>query len=116
MTLELLLYEERLARVEEKIDGALQEKNRLNAREQEIQYRQRNIPQEVARSGVLRRSEAEAMIRADLQKALEDVHNQQGASQQRLADLQFQADRLRQRVELLRQRLERADEKEEKQQ
>lgn len=112
MTLELLLYEERLARVEEKIDDALQEKLQLDAREQEVQYRLRNIQQEVMRSGALRREEAEAAIRAQLQNTLEDIRNQQTAYQQRIAGLQAQAERLRQRVETLRKRLEPPEEKE----
>ena len=106
LTLELLLNEERLARVEEKIEDASDSKFQLDLREQEIQRRMRNIQQEVLLRGGLRREEAENALRADLQRALEDVRNQQTAYQQRVSELQAQATRLRQRVETLRQRLE----------
>ena len=106
LTLELLLNEERLARVEEKIEDALDSKFQLDLREQEIQRRMRNVQQEVLLRGGLRREEAENALRADLQRALEDVRNQQASYQQRVSELQAQATRLRQRVETLRQRLE----------
>lgn len=109
LTLELLLNEERLARVEEKIEDALDSKFQLDLREQEVQRRMRNIQQEVLLRGGLRREEAENALRADLQRALEDVRNQQAAYQQRVSELQAQATRLRQRVETLRQRLEPAE-------
>ncbi|HJQ67596.1 MAG TPA: hypothetical protein VKA70_01385 [Blastocatellia bacterium] len=109
LTLELLLNEERLARVEEKIEDALDSKFQLDLREQEIQRRMRNIQQEVLLRGGLRREEAEKALRADLERALEDIKNQQAAYQQRISELQAQATRLRQRVETLRQRLEPAE-------
>ena len=109
LTLELLLNEERLARVEEKIEDALNSKFQVDLREQEFQRRLRNIQQEVLLRGGLRREEAENALRADLQRALEDVKNQQAAYQQRVSELQAQATRLRQRVETLRQRLEPAE-------
>ena len=111
LTLELLLNEERLARVEEKIEDALDSKFQLDLREQELQRRMRNIQQEVLLRGGLRREEAENALRQDLQRALEDVKNQQAAYQQRVSELQAQATRLRQRVETLRQRLEPAESK-----
>jgi hypothetical protein len=109
LTLELLLNEERLARAEEKIEEALDSKFQLDLREQEIQRRMRNVQQEVLLRGGLRREEAENALRADLQRALEDVRNQQAAVQQRVSELQAQATRLRQRVDALRLRLEPAD-------
>ena len=109
LTLELLLNEERLARVEEKIEDASDSKFQLDLREQELQRRLRTVPQEVLLRGGLRREEAENALRADIQRAIEDVRNQQSAQQQRVSELQAQATRLRQRVESLRQRLEPAE-------
>jgi chromosome segregation ATPase len=109
LTLELLLNEERLARAEEKIEEALDSKFQLDLREQEIQRRMRNVQQEVLLRGGLRREEAENALRADLQRALEDVRNQQAAYQQRVSELQAQATRLRQRVDALRLRLDPED-------
>ncbi|HEX8087974.1 MAG TPA: hypothetical protein VF762_03930 [Blastocatellia bacterium] len=112
-TMELLLYEERLAKVEEKLDAAIERKADLDAREQDIQRRMRNIQQEVMLRGGLRREEVEAALRAEYQRALEDVKNQQSLYQQRIAELQTQANRLRTRVEALRKKIERAEEKSE---
>ena len=106
LTIELLLNEERLARVEGKIEDANDYKFQLDQREQEIQRRTRNIQYELLSRGGLRREESENAIRAELQRALDDVKNQQAASQQRVTELQAQATRLRQRIETLRQRLE----------
>jgi chromosome segregation ATPase len=114
-TIELLLYEERLAKVEEKLDAALERKADLDSRELDIQRRVRNIQQEVMLRGGLRRDEVEAALRAEYQRALEDVKNQQALYQQRISELQTQANRLRIRVESLRKKLERADEKTEQQ-
>lgn len=112
-TMELLLYEERLAKVEEKLDAAMERKADLDAREQDIQRRLRNIQQEVMLRGGLRREEVESALRAEYQRALEDVKNQQSLYQQRIAELQTQANRLRTRVEALRKKVERAEEKSE---
>jgi chromosome segregation ATPase len=114
-TMQLLLYEERLARVEEKIEQALDHKFSLEAREQDIQRRTRNIQQELVLRGAIRRDEAEAAIRAELQRALESNREEQAAYQQRIAELQTQATRLRARVEALRAKVERQEEKEPKQ-
>jgi chromosome segregation ATPase len=115
-TMELLLYEERLAKVEEKLDAAIDRKAELDAREQDIQRRMRNIQQEVMLRGGLRRDEIESALRAEYQRALEDVKNQQALYQQRIAELQTQVSRLRTRVETLRKKIERAEEKSEQQQ
>ena len=115
-TIELLLYEERLAKLEEKLDAAIERKTELDAREQDIQRRLRNIQQEVMLRGGLRRDEVEAALRAEYQRTLEDVKNQQSLYQQRIAELQTQVNRLRIRVETLRKKLERAEEKSEQQQ
>jgi len=61
--------------------------------------------------GGLRRDEAEAAIRADLQRALEDAHSQQAAAQQRLAELNDQATRFRARVDTLRKKLDLLEDK-----
>ena len=112
-TIELLLYEERLGKVEEKLDAAIERKAELDAREQDIQRRLRNIQQEVMLRGGLRREETEAALRAEYQRALEDIKNQQSLYQQRISDLQTQVTRLRARVEALRKKLERVEEKSE---
>lgn len=112
--LELLINEERLAKLEDKIQSAIDYKTQLDAREQEIGRRSRNIQGELVLRGGLRRDEAEAAIKADLQRALDDVHTQQASYQQRVADLNDQATRLRARVETLRKKLELLDMKGEK--
>jgi uncharacterized protein (DUF1800 family) len=112
--MELLLNEDRLAKVEDKIQETANNKAQLDAREQEIIRRSRNIQGEMLARGGLRRDEAEAAIRADLQRALDDVHSQQGVHQQRAAELTEQATRFRARGETLRRKLELIDMKNEK--
>ncbi|MEK6407838.1 MAG: hypothetical protein AABN34_12820 [Acidobacteriota bacterium] len=112
--MELLLNEDRLAKLEDKIQDAADRKAQLDAREQELGRRMRNIQGELLLRGGLRRDEAEAAIRSELQRALDDVHNQQAGYQQRIADLNEQAARLRARVEKLRRRVELLDVKSEK--
>jgi chromosome segregation ATPase len=109
--MELLLCEERLARVEDKIQAALDTKAQLDAREQDIQRRTRNIQQELIYRGAIRRDEAEAQIRAEFQRALDDIRSQQSAYHQRVSELTSQAERLRQRVEVLRKKYEPQEEK-----
>jgi SPOR domain len=104
--LELLLNEDRLSKLEDKLQQANDGKAQLDAREQEIQRRMRNIQGELVLRGGLRRDEAEAAIRADLQRSLDDVHAQQAVYQQRVAELNDQVTRLRARVETLRKKLE----------
>ena len=111
MTLELLLSEERLAKVEDNLDAAITRKAQLDASEQDLQRRSRNLQQELIFRGVVRRDEAEAALRAEFQRALDDTHNQQQAQQQRIAELQTQAARLRERVDALRKKLERTEAK-----
>ncbi len=113
LALELLLSEERLARLEDKLDQATQRKIELDAREADIQRRQKNIQQEVALRGFLRRDEGEAALRAEFQRALDDTRSQQQQAQQRIADLQTQVSQLRARVEALRRRLERLESRDE---
>lgn len=113
--MELLLNEDRLAKLEDKIQDAVNNKAQLDAREQDLTRRMRNIQGELAmRGGALRRDEAEAAIRSELQRALEDVRSQQTACQQRLGELNAQAARLRTRVETLRKKLDPVDAKAEK--
>jgi len=104
--IELLFYEDRMGKIEAKIEEALNDKINLDAREQDIQRRQRNISQEALLRGGIRREEAEAAARADLQRALDDVHERQENAQKRIADLQAQSDRLSTRVEALRKKVE----------
>ncbi len=112
--MELLLNEDRLVKVEDKIQEAANSKAQLDAREQDIARRSRNIQGELLLRGGLRRDEAEAAIRADLQRALDDVHSQQAVYQQRSAELNEQATRLRARAGMLRKKLELLDLKNEK--
>jgi hypothetical protein len=104
--MELLLNEDRLAKLEDKILDATDRKAQLDVREQEIARRMRNIQAELVLRGGLRRDENEAAIRNELQRALDDVHSQQTLQQQRIAELNEQAARLRARVETLRKKLE----------
>lgn len=112
--MELLLNEDRLAKVEDKIQDALNHKAQLDAREQDIQRRMRNIQGELVLRGGLRRDESEAALRAEFQRALDDVRTQQTAHQQRIAELTAQAARLEARVETLRKKVEMEDGKAEK--
>ena len=111
--MELMLNEERLAKIEDKMDEAITYKAQLDNQEADIQRRLRNIQQELILrgGGALRRDEAEAALRQDFQRALENVRSQQSANQTRVADLQAQADRLKARIEALRKKAERLDTK-----
>jgi len=112
--MELLLNEDRLAKLEDKIQDAANNKAQLDAREQDIQRRTRNIQGELLLRGGLRRDEAETAVRSELQRALEDIRAQQLASQQRFAELNEQAARLRARIDALRKKLDSMDVKSEK--
>lgn len=112
--MELLLNEDRLAKLEDKIQEAGDHKAQLDAREQEITRRQRNIQGELMLRGGLRRDETETAIRNELQRALDDNRVQQSTNQQRLNELNEQAIRLRARVETSRKKLEMIDLKNEK--
>lgn len=109
--MELLLNEDRLTKLEDKLQQAADHKAQLDAREQDLGRRARNVQAELVLRGGLRRDEAEAAIRSDIQRALEDVHNQQAAYQQRAAELVEQSTRVRARVETLRKKFESSDEK-----
>ncbi len=111
-TLELLLSEERAAKLDQKIEDMLNQKLALDAREQDLLRRLRNVPQEALLRGGIRREEAEAAVRAELQRAMEDLHAQQESYQKRIADLQTQAERLNKKIETLRKKLEPAEKKE----
>ena len=115
--LELMLYEERLSKVESKLDDMNAVKNQLEARDQELQRRSRNIQQELILRGgqFLRRDEAEAAIRSDIQRTLDDTRAQKETTQQRLTDLQTQAESLRRRIEALRKKVEQLEAKTESQ-
>jgi len=114
-TIELLLSEERLSRIEDKIRDATDRKAQLDAREQDIQRRMKNIPGELIGRGALRRDEGEAAVKAELQRALDDVHSQQTSNQQRITDLNADAERLRARVEMLRKKVDQVESRNEKQ-
>jgi hypothetical protein len=113
MLIELLLYEERLAKIEDKLDAAIMLKTDLDAREAELQRRMRNIQQEVMMRGGLRRDEVEAALRSELTRALEDTRTRLALQQERISELQAQAARLRARVEALRKKLDRDEQKSE---
>jgi chromosome segregation ATPase len=113
LAIELLLSEERLAKLEDKLDQAMQHKAEQDAREADLLRRQKNIQQEVTMRGFLRRDEGEALLRAEYQRALDDTHNQQQQLQQRIGELQTQVTQLRARVDTLRRRLERMEGREE---
>jgi chromosome segregation ATPase len=108
--MELLLNEDRLARVEDKVQAAQDYKAQLDIREQDFLRRQKNIQVEVVMRGGLRRDEAEAAIKAELQRGLEDTRNQQLIYQQRIAELNEQATKLRARIDKLRKKMEGLDE------
>src|SRR5436853_211460 len=110
-TAELLLIEERLGKVEDKIDVQQDKKAALDARELESQTRLRNIQQELLLRGGLRRDETEAAIRAEVQRSRQDIQDQRTTIQQRLNDLQSRASRLRARVEELQKKTEKPQEK-----
>lgn len=110
--LELLLNEERLAKIEDKMDEAITYRAQLDNQEADLQRRLRNVPQEVAlRGGIgsLRKEEAEAALRQEYQRAIENVRTQQSTYQTRIGDLQAQADRLKARIEALRKKAERLE-------
>lgn len=113
-TMELLLNEDRLAKVEDKLQDALNYKSQLDAREQDIQRRMRNIQGELVLRGGIRRDESEAALRAEFQRALDDIRTQQTAHHQRIAELTAQAARLQTRVEILRKKLDLEEDKLEK--
>ncbi|HYV04115.1 MAG TPA: hypothetical protein VFB82_06005 [Blastocatellia bacterium] len=104
--MELLLSEERLARFEDRLQEATDRKPLLDAREQDLQRRMKNIPNELLMRGGMRREEAEAAAKADLQKALDEVHGQQTVNQARIVEYTKQAERLRIRVEALRSKVD----------
>jgi len=114
LNMELLLSEERLARLEDRIEATQDARRALDARERQQQYRLENIQQEVLLRGGLDREEGERAIRGDIQKQLEDIHSEQAANQKRLADLQSTARKLRLRIEELREKVDR-EEKEQQQ-
>jgi hypothetical protein len=114
--MELLLLEERLTRLEDKLDSSMTSKANLEAQETDIQRRQRNLSQELMlRGGALRREDAEAAIKQEFQRTLESIRVQQTTLQTRITDLQAQADRLRFRIEVLRKKVERLELKNETQ-
>ena len=110
-SMELILHEERLSKTEAKIDDLTALKFQLDSREQEIQRRMRNIQQElVLRAGpIIRRDEAERAIRAELQRALDDTTAQRDNTQQRILELNNQAEQLRLRIATLRKKFEKLE-------
>ena len=108
--MELLLNEDRLSRVEDKVQAAQDYKAQLDIREQDFLRRQKNIQTEVVMRGGLRRDEAEAAIKVELQRGLEDTRSQQLIYQQRIAELNEQATKLRARIDKLKKKMEGTDE------
>jgi chromosome segregation ATPase len=110
-SMELILQEERLSKIEAKIGDLTDQKFQLDAQEQEIQRRQRNIQQELIMRGgqFLRRDQAEAAIRAELQRALDDTTAQRDNTQQRILELNNQAEQLRLRIATLLKKFEKLE-------
>lgn len=109
MVLELTLLEERLARLEDKIDTAEARKLDLDANEHNILSRLSNIQQELVLRGGLHREDSEAAIRSELNASLQIVHNQQAKNNRRLTDAQAEVPRLRARIKTLRAALDAAE-------
>ena len=103
--MQLVVFEDRLARVEDEINASTGRKAELDSSEQTIRSRLANIDQELIVRGGLNREDSEAAIRADLDRSLQNVHAQQGANQKQLAELQNEETTLRSRIEALRQKL-----------
>ena len=110
-TLEIMLYEERLAKAEAKLDEQNQYMNQLDSRAQDIQRRIDSVPQEVLARGILRREEGERALRAEYQRMLDQTQEDKVAQQQRVTEAQAKVTRLRQQVEALNRKLEPAEEK-----
>jgi uncharacterized coiled-coil DUF342 family protein len=105
LSVELLLAEERLARIDERLDGAFLTKAQFDAQEQQLLRRMRNIQQELIGRAILRRDEAEAAVRAELQRALDETRSQQSFYQSRITDLQSQAERVKARISEIQKKL-----------
>jgi len=104
--MELLLTQERLARIEDNIASANQRQADLASNEQALHYRQDNVDQEVTLSSAINRDEKKDAILSEISRGFDDVHSRQVANQKVLADLQSEANRLRSHIEELRKRLE----------
>lgn len=107
---QLLLFEERLMRTERALEQVQQERVELESRDQQLQIRLRNVPQEAAIRGG-RREDVEAALRADIQRALDVTRDHIGETQARIYELQSQAEVLKSRIEKLRKILEPDEEK-----
>jgi chromosome segregation ATPase len=107
-TMELMLNEERLSKVEAKLDSATDVKYQLDSGEADLLRRLRNIQQEVIMRGgaILRREEAEAAVRGELNRALEATRSQRELTNQRISSLAAEAESLRRRIEGLKKKLE----------
>ena len=110
-TLEIMLYEERLAKAEAKLDEQSQYMNQLDSRAQDIQRRIDSVPQEVLARGILRREEGERALRAEYQRLLDQTQEDKVTQQQRVTEAQAKVTRLRQQVEALNRKLEPTEEK-----
>ncbi|HVF89158.1 MAG TPA: hypothetical protein VNH22_03760 [Blastocatellia bacterium] len=111
ITLEIMLYEERLAKAEAKLDAETQNLNQLDSRVQDIQRRIESVPQEVLARGILRRDEGERALRAEYQRLLDQTQEDRITQQQRVTEAQAKVARLRQQVEALSKKLEPVEEK-----
>ena len=107
-TMELMLNEERLLKLEAKLDDMTELKYQLDGREADLLRRLRNIQQEIILRGgtILRREEAEAAVRGELNRALESTRAQRESTEHRVTELTSQAEGLRRRIETLKKRLE----------
>jgi hypothetical protein len=103
--MQLLLYEDRLARTVDEISAATARKAELDSSELTLNYRKSNIQQELIWRGGLDREASEAAIRSEIERSLHDVHAQQAANEKRLMELQNEEPILRSRIQELRRKL-----------
>lgn len=104
--MKLILYEDRLARVEDTLDSAMAQKSELENEEHQIIARQNNINGEVLIRGGLNREDSERAIRDDLQRQLDNIHARQSTNQRRLSELQSEASNLKSAIESLSKKVD----------
>jgi chromosome segregation ATPase len=96
--IELLLSEEKLARVEDGIAVSQQRAADLDAADQTLQYRENHVNDEVVLRGGLDREATEEAVRADIQQRSQEVEAGRAANQKRMSSLEAEASRLRNHI------------------
>jgi len=109
LSMELLLSEEKLARLEDNISACKQRGAELDASERVLNYRQDHVNDEVVLSARLDRQEAEAAVRADIEQRFQAVHDGRAANQQRMASLELEASKVRKHIQELQRAIAAAD-------